>query len=804
MMKSQAPSGETPLRIADRAPRQSGGQRRRRQDQGLRLAQFWIDHARDAACGVASDARILYVNNAACRSLGYTRDELLTMRVYDVDAGFSGESWAAHWQNIKQHGSITWESEHRTKGGRLFPVQIVADFLEYEGEEYIFGLAHDISERKQHEQALRESQEALRASEVRYRTLAENSYDVICLFSADGHVLYTSPSIKRVLGYEPEERIGTQGLDIVHPDDVDASMAVFEKSRQAPGTPVQYVCRLRHKDGTYRTVEITGTNLLHEPGFHAMVSIFRDITEQRQAEEALRQSKEDLRQAYADVERQVRRRTEELAAANRQLQAENDFRSAVVNRAAEGLCVCHEIDEFPFVRFTVWSDRMTEITGYTMDQINRLGWYQTVYPDEAVRAAVIERMAAMRRGNDLRGEQWVITRADGEQRTLLISTSVLDAGDGPANVLAVMHDITERMRMEQAVRDSEAKLAGVLNAVTDHVSMLDREHNIVWCNGVARQFFGPDIREKKCCQAYQPGGVPCQPCVASKTFADGEKHETETTLSTLQGRRTFWCTANVAVRDDDGQPGLVVTVLRDITDRKRAEEALRGAERLATVGTLAAGIAHEINNPLGAITLSSEIAMAAVNQSDNEGLLKETLDNIQVSARRCSQIVQGVHQFARNKELEKSPGDLGDVIRHARNAAGKLAREQDVRIEIRLDTDLPQLAMASAEMTQVLTNLIVNAVQASPPGSRVTVRAQAASDSVQVLVEDRGCGMGAEELDRIFDPFYTTRCQQGGTGLGLSISHGIVREHGGTIHAQSTPGEGTTMRVVLPLPRGKT
>jgi PAS domain S-box-containing protein len=616
------------------------------------------------------------VNDAACRSLGYSRDELLTMCVYDVDAGFPRESWTEHWQNVKQHGSITWESEHRAKDGRLLPVEIKADFVEYEGEEYLCALARDITERKQQEQALRESQEALRASEVRYRTLVENSYDVISLFSDEGHVLYTSPSIKRVLGYEPEERIGTQGLDIVHPDDVKPSLAIFEKALRSPGTVAQYVLRLRHKDGSYRTVECTGTNLLDEPGFHAMVSIFRDITEQRQAEEA-------LRSAYDEVEQRVRQRTGELAAANRQLRADNAFRAAVVNRAAEGLCVCHEVDEFPFVRFTVWSDRMTEITGYTRKQINRLGWYQTLYRDEAVREAAIERMAGMRYGNDLRGEEWEITRADGEKRTLLISTSLLDTGEGTPQVLAVMQDITERARMERALRESE--------------------------------------------------------------------------------------------------------------------EALRRSERLASVGTLAAGIAHEINNPLGAITLSIETALAAEGRPDQQQILKAALAHIRTSALRCGRIVRSVLQLARNEESEKSPGDLGEVLRYAGEQAARIAEQKGVRVKIHISDDLPALVMASAEMGQVFTNLIVNAVQASEPGGRVTVRSRMASEGLQVLVEDQGCGIRREELERIFDPFYTVRRHEGGTGLGLSISHRIVQEHGGAIHAESTPGEGTTMRVVLPL-----
>ncbi len=239
-------------------------------------------------------------------------------------------------------------------------------------------------------------------------------------------------------------------------------------------------------------------------------------------------------------------------------------------------------------------------------------------------------------------------------------------------------------------------------------------------------------------------------------------------------------------------------VVEDVSQRRRAEEALRRAERLASVGTLAAGIAHEINNPLGAIVLSADAALLALDQPAARGILEASLNNIQASALRCGRIVKSVLQFARDEVSQKWPSSILDVIRHARDMTRKLAAEQGVTLDLELDETCPELVMNPTEMEQVLTNLISNGIQASRPGGTVRVRAVLDGGGLQITVQDHGRGMSAEQIAHMFDPFYTTRVQEGGTGLGLSITHGIVHEHGGTIEVDSAAGEGTTISVRFP------
>ncbi len=157
------------------------------------------------------------------------------------------------------------------------------------------------------------------------------------------------------------------------------------------------------------------------------------------------------------------------------LKEENSFKQSLIKNAAEGLCVCHEIPNPPYNRFTVWNDRMTEITGYTMEEINRKGWYQSVYPDPEIRKMAAARMDKMRTGDNLKNEEWEITRSDGNKRVVAISTSILKSGDGNIHVLAMMNDITERVKAIETLRKNEAQTRALLDAIPDSIFHLSKD-----------------------------------------------------------------------------------------------------------------------------------------------------------------------------------------------------------------------------------------------------------------------------------------------------------------------------------------
>ena len=268
---------------------------------------------------------------------------------------------------------------------------------------------------------------ALRQTELKYRIVANNTLDWVFWVTPERRFQYISASCRRVTGYGPEDFEADENLmlRIIHPEDRPIFLRHMAEMDHLGPSELEF--RIVTADGKIRWIRHICVPILSPEGqFLGRRGNNRDITERKLAEEALR--------------------------------AEHAFRSAVIARAAEGICVCHNIPESPYVKFTLWNERMMEITGYTMKEINSLGWHQTMYPHPELRARAIERMERMRKGEDLRGEVWEITRADGERRLVNISTSILNDIDGAVHVLALMYDVTEHKEMERAKEKLAAQL----------------------------------------------------------------------------------------------------------------------------------------------------------------------------------------------------------------------------------------------------------------------------------------------------------------------------------------------------------
>ena len=287
------------------------------------------------------------------------------------------------------------------------------------------------------------AEEALHRSEKQFRDLVEHIPIGIYRSTPEGRMMMANSTMVKMLGYASFEDLARRDLDgecEEHQYARTAYRAKIEKEGRVVG--IESVWRksdgsLIHVRENARAVFDEGGQALYYEG------TIEDISEQKWAEEALRR--------------------------------EAEFRRATVERAAEGLCVCQGIPEFPYTRFTVWNKRMTAITGYTMDEINAKGWYQSVYPDPELQARAMERMDRMRLGDDIVGEEWEITRADGTKRVLCISTSVLGGGDKQGQVLALMQDVTERKRTEQELRNYQEHLEELVQGRTIDLESANRQ-----------------------------------------------------------------------------------------------------------------------------------------------------------------------------------------------------------------------------------------------------------------------------------------------------------------------------------------
>jgi len=241
---------------------------------------------------------------------------------------------------------------------------------------------------------------------------------------------------------------------------------------------------------------------------------------------------------------------------------------------------------------------------------------------------------------------------------------------------------------------------------------------------------------------------------------------------------------------------------REFAERMRAEQALRESERLrsvteklAAVGRLAAGVAHEINNPLTGVLTFAHLLRDKENLDEQD---REDLDLIVRETSRAAQIVRGLLDFARERPAEKRPLDLNVVLRQTLQLLGNREAFQHVTVVEHFEDSLPPVSGDTHQLQQVFLNLCLNACEAMADGGTLTLTTRVEGGMVCVEVADTGCGIKQEHLDQIFEPFFTTKPVGKGTGLGLSVSYGIVQEHGGRVEVSSQVGRGTTFRVLLP------
>jgi two-component system NtrC family sensor kinase len=381
--------------------------------------------------------------------------------------------------------------------------------------------------------------------------------------------------------------------------------------------------------------------------------------------------------------------------------------------------------------------------------------------------------------------------------------------------------VIERDRARRTLRQREQQLEAVLASLSEiPVTISARDGTVLEMFGAAKpEGYGVPVGEIVGKKLYEwldpPQAVPVM-ALFELVWQSGVARRIEAHYTLPRGE-TWFDTYVHPIRDEAGEVQALLTVNHDVTQRKSLEQALRDSERrleqlvkerteqlersherlreserLVALGTFAAGIAHQINNPLGAILLASDYALDA---SDDPAVVRATLEDIRSEASRAGRIVRGVLEFARGDAGERRRCDLNDIARACGAYLEPQARASDARLRLDLD-ESPLFVRGSSALDQVVLNVVQNALEAG--AQRVALRTGAAEGAVELRVEDDGRGVPKEDLHQLFEPFFSRRPGAGGTGLGLSIAHGIVKSHGGAIEVESEPGKGTAVTIRLP------
>ncbi|HEX9818419.1 MAG TPA: ATP-binding protein [Methylomirabilota bacterium] len=368
-----------------------------------------------------------------------------------------------------------------------------------------------------------------------------------------------------------------------------------------------------------------------------------------------------------------------------------------------------------------------------------------------------------------------------------------------------------REQLEAALHKSEALAQAVLESASDAIILIDAGGRITVVNPTAERMFGYDRgdllgqsleillpeRLRGVHAGHRTGyfATPrARPMGIGLDLAglrkDGTEFPVEISLSHVEA--------------PDGV--LAMAFITDITERKRAEaqlqrqrEVLYQNEKLAALGTLSAGIAHEMNNPLGIMTTRIEVMLLEAEEQHLPAQLLEDLQVLHRAGQRVARIAASLRSFARQSAGEPSPIDLNAIVDEALLLMKKPLGADNVRVLASLDRALPPLFGDPNALHQVLMNLLTNAREAMPEGGEIRIESAPADREgwIRLRVADTGPGIPAEEISKIFDPFYTTK--RTGTGLGLSVTYGIIQEHGGTIDVKSRAGAGTTFTLDFPV-----
>ena len=435
-----------------------------------------------------------------------------------------------------------------------------------------------------------------------------------------------------------------------------------------------------------------------------------------------------------------------------------------------------------------------------------LGWHAT----DVVGQPIADQVAAAERvhvaeqedkvfaGEAQRYETKVLNHETGEERDVAVSSGPFRVDEELIGTVATLRDITEPKRAQDTLSRSEARYRNLVESASDAIVTLDANGRFTTVNHAAEIISGYR-REELVGQWFAPmlsdDELPKALAHFQKALA-GETGLFETQFYRKDGEgRTISVTYSTPQRDEE-----VLCLIRDVTDQKMLQEQLIQSEKMSAIGQLVSGVAHELNNPLAGISAFAQLLLAEKRFPPDQRTAAETIYS---EARRASRIVQNLLTFARQHKAEKGPAAMNQVLDDTLELRGYELRVRGIDVRREYDEALPDTMGDAHQLQQVFLNLITNAEQAMERAEgrhhRLTVRTRRAGDAIRIEIEDTGSGVPVNLLERIFNPFFTTKPTGHGTGLGLSISLGIVREHEGRIWAENAAQGGARFVVELPV-----
>ena len=713
-----------------------------------------------------SDGMILDFNDRFLEMNGYTAEQIQGKTAVELGIWSDPGKREAFLKAAKKQDRTEREATYQRPDGRIGTVIAMSKHVEIDGVDCILSTARDITDRKLAEDALRQSEQSLRDAQ---RIARVGNWE----FNVSERRFKFSAEIARIFEAAPDQTESTwdEFMRIVHRDDrgkFDGLIA--DNPRQGSSFDFEYEIYLR---GGWRKIIQTQGEVQAEPdGTFRVLGTNQDITEQKLAEDALRQSEEKFAKVF---------------------KVSPDL--VLITRAGTGAVVDA-------------NEKILPITGYRKEEVLGKPMGNWVHPEDQIE---------IRRLLDETGEcseyETRFRHRDGRVFVGLVYARTIRIENEDC-ILSVTRDITERKRADEELRQSRELLEAVVDGAPVGISTKDEAHRYTFMNRYLADVYGVTREEavgKTASDLVGPGYGGAIAEHDREVFATGQPLANFVDESVdASGAVRSWLTTKLPLRGNDQQGPQILSISLDITERKLAEEGLRHASKLEAVGQLTGGIAHDFNNLLTALIGNLHFL------GDRIGGDPEVRRYLNVSlgaAVRGADLTQRLLAFSRKQVLKPQSADINVLVD---GMTELLARTlgSPIKITPKLTSGLPPVIVDASQLESAIVNLAINSRDAMFDGGELTIEtARAMLDEgfaapaddfvpgpyVSLAVSDTGCGMQPDVLERAFEPFFTTKEVGRGSGLGLSTIFGFIKQTGGQTAVTSQPGVGTTVTLYLPL-----
>lgn len=695
---------------------------------------------------------------------------------------------------------VRLQMTHQIEPGRLIDVDFsLKPVFDAKGEvTLLIPEGRDISELKEAQSALEQSSNLLKRLVADQQFLLNNINDFIYRHDLTGKFEYVSPSIKQITGYTVEEW-GGHYADYLTASPLNERVKKYTDEALRTGVQhVPYEIEITHKNGNLLRLEISERPYKKADEIVGMIGVARDVTDRAKAEEVV----QDL----------------------------NSFQQTILENADVWLAVYDVQGDI-----VIWNRTAQRVSGYTREEVqSRQHIMKLLYPEATYRQQIMDQVLPAADGKQpLDNFHSKIVCKDGMTRSMVWNTRALFGTEGRRGSVTIGLDITEQEKASKEAMSLRKYLQNVIDSMPSILVAVDQECRVVQWNSAAESVTGKSLEAVR---GHALEKVFPRFAVEIATILEAIKTENPSIGSRrMNSSESGICYEDISIYPLAGDTRGAVIRVDDVTERVRIEEMMIQSEKMLSVGGLAAGMAHEINNPLAGVLQNmqvmknrfdlslprNQIEAASCNLSLddlNEYLIRrgifKMMESITRSGLRAAKIVENMLSFSRKSALDYAPQDLVRLVDNTIELAANdydLKKKFDFRkINIVRDyqENLPGIPCESGQIQQVILNLLKNGAQAmalqvdknSTP--QFDIRIHRLSDTVQIDVQDNGPGMSDAVLKRVFEPFFTTKEVGVGTGLGLSVSYFIITEnHKGVMQVESNPGKGACFSIQLPIHR---